>query len=263
MAERPVFDPAAFHAWALVREGARRIDRVEVLRGRAAVPGFEAHPTPTLIAALAGVVRIEPAIGGAIDLQPGSAMVIAPGTGHRHTPLRAGAAGYDQGFIRGRSDIVLVVGGRRWWVTIPAEPSRALAERLFTARDGDVRRRLAGELMTQFTDSLAFALPEPPLPARRMIEYLRAHRYRPIRAEDVARASGLGRCRAFALFRTHFGETPGSMLARDRIALARHLLREGASVAECARRAGFSSPDHLGRAFRRIHGASPTEWRRP
>ncbi len=236
----------------------RRVTRISSLRGDEG----ETHTVPTLAVGMAGVVRIERPHARPLDLAAGEAALIAPGARHRHVPLKAGSAGYFQGFMLGRSDIELAMNGRTWSLVIPESPSRSLLERACLPVTGE-SQRLA--LVRE-----ALKMPEPggaqvvaPMPAavKRMWLFLRQKRLSPIGAAAVLHASGLGATRAHLLFRTYFGETPHRLLNRHRLEYACHLLACGEAVATVAAACGFRSRLHFTAAFRAVHHLSPRQWR--
>jgi AraC-like DNA-binding protein len=59
------------------------------------------------------------------------------------------------------------------------------------------------------------------------------------------------------------GEPPLTYLARRRMTLAADLLveQDGATIADVARTVGYSDPFAFSAAFKRIRGASPSEFR--
>ena len=100
---------------------------------------------------------------------------------------------------------------------------------------------------------------------RRLARALTALHERPHHAWTVAELAGLaGMSRAG--FAAHFqhvvGSAPGDYLTRWRIALAQQRLQQRRPLALIADEVGYESPSALARAFRRITGASPTEWQR-
>lgn len=82
-------------------------------------------------------------------------------------------------------------------------------------------------------------------------------------AGDLARAAGMSRTRFFDRFSELVGEPPARYLARWRVQAAADLLRRGAmSLAEVAETVGYGSEDGLSRAFKRVLGVGPAEYRR-
>ncbi|HYE06720.1 MAG TPA: AraC family transcriptional regulator [Planctomycetota bacterium] len=219
--------------------------------------GLHAHPGTTLVIALAGVVRVERA-RGRVDLLAGEAAVVTAGTWHHHADVRRGSACLMIGAVP-RSLELLVQSGGLWWAGVSArEPGTSRLERLPRAGEGErvrLAQALAGEALR--------ATPLSPVPpaVRRMLSYLRRNRLRRIGAADVVHASGLGRTYAHALFRAHVGLGIKQALTRDRLLIARALLRTPLRVDDIARRCGFADLRDLARCCRREFGAGPRRLR--
>lgn len=82
-------------------------------------------------------------------------------------------------------------------------------------------------------------------------------------AETLAVALGVSRVTLWRRFEAAMRRTPAELLREARMEQARRLLRETRlSVREIARRCGFYHASAFARAFRRIEGFSPDEWRR-
>lgn len=81
--------------------------------------------------------------------------------------------------------------------------------------------------------------------------------------EGLARASGMSRSALADRF-THFvGQPPMQYLARWRMQIAAGALASGgATVSEAASQAGYSSEAAFSRAFKKLVGTPPAEWRR-
>ena len=78
----------------------------------------------------------------------------------------------------------------------------------------------------------------------------------------MAQKAGMS-VRNFArVFRSEIGESPAAYVERVRVELARRLLETtGLSVEDVAEAAGFGTPEPLRRAFARLVGISPREYR--
>lgn len=217
-------------------------------------PGDEVgtHPSPTVVVALRGVVRLERPRRSPIDLQPGDAAAIAPGAAHRHAPLRRGSATLDLGFDYEGCDLLLRTPDTTVAALLPTHPALALAKRLL---DGD--RIALPELLAQVLERPLRDVRPLPAAAERMRDRIRTHGLTPISAADVARAGGLAPSRAWQLFKAHFGCTPRQALERRRCAVAASLLDAGVGVAEAARRCGFRDRGTFSRAYVRVHGVTP------
>lgn len=257
---KPRSETAVADLWAQVRGLGASLRSVTVLAEAPPTDGGEVHIVPTLVAALAGVVRIQTS-RTKVDLHPGEAALIPPGVSHEHAPLKPGAASLAQGFLLGRSDVELSTATGQTWFTISDRPARSCLEAALGQRG---RAQVA--LVREALGGLAGRglIPVPPMPAavRRMWMYLRRRRLEPIEASDCIRASGLGQTQAHEVFKAYFGETPLQMLQRHRLDYACHLLRLGRSVTEAAVWAGFSSRRHLTAVFTARMGVSPRGWMR-
>jgi AraC-like DNA-binding protein len=82
-------------------------------------------------------------------------------------------------------------------------------------------------------------------------------------AADLARGLGVSREHFTRGFKRQMGLGPGEYLLRTRLGEAATLLTQSAlSHREIAARTGFSDPSTFARAFRRLFGASPEQWRK-
>jgi AraC-like DNA-binding protein len=79
--------------------------------------------------------------------------------------------------------------------------------------------------------------------------------------EDLAREVGLSRSTLAERFTHLVGEPPIQYLARWRMQVAAGLLAEGAKVASAARAVGYASEAAFSRAFKKIVGTPPGNWR--
>ena len=106
-----------------------------------------------------------------------------------------------------------------------------------------------------------------PAYVRRAEDFMRANAAAPIRMEQVAAAAGCSVRTLGSVFRRFCHTTPLGALHAIRLANVHAELKDGAasgSVAEVARRYGFTNPGRLTTAYRRRFGETPTETaRRP
>jgi transcriptional regulator GlxA family with amidase domain len=110
--------------------------------------------------------------------------------------------------------------------------------------------------------ALAFARPREPRLAR-ALGIMEAHMADPLPVERIARQAGVSPRHLQGLFHTHLGTSPAEHYRALRLALARRLLIETTRPAlEIAAAAGFASAASFARAYRRLHGESPSETRR-
>lgn len=84
----------------------------------------------------------------------------------------------------------------------------------------------------------------------------------PISPAELASWSGLPAARFARLIKRFFGLTPSQYITQARIAAATNLLRETErTVAEIAAACGFADHSSFTRAFRKVAGISPTQFR--
>jgi AraC family transcriptional regulator len=99
-------------------------------------------------------------------------------------------------------------------------------------------------------------------------EWLRLARERiddelPLRipACELATAAGVHPAHFSRVFRAHFGGTVADYVRRRRVGIAKEAIADGRTLAEAALDAGFADQSDLTRAFRRILGITPTQFR--
>jgi len=230
-------------------------------RDRAIADG-QLHAVPTMIIALAGVVRVQ-RHGERLGLRAGEALLLAPGVWHRHEAMRPGSVWFGQGFLGTWSDIALGGGGRDWYGKLPSQPSRRLLDAALAAADADRCRGLVLDLLRQVlaesVDDQTFG--HPAMMAMLTTMWSRLHAG--ARVEDLVRASGLSRAQAYRVFAAGYGMPPREALATNRLWLAQGLLGAGLPVAEVARRCGYPSAGTFTRAWKRAHGRPPGRMTRP
>lgn len=131
-----------------------------------------------------------------------------------------------------------------------------LTELLFV----ETLRRYIATLPADQTGWLA-ALNDPVV--GRALSHLHAEPRRAWTVEDLARAAHSSRSVVSGRFRAVLGLSPMSYLARWRIQRAAELLRNRPDItlAAVAAEAGYGSEAAFSRAFKRIAGATPTDWR--
>ena len=214
----------------------------------APVPHLHQHHATTLVVCLSGVARIEHA-AGRIDLKGGDAVVVEVGAWHRHATLRAGSLAFGQGFLAGRSDWILVSPELQLVSSVPEQPSLGVLDNVYAATDeAERRRRLAAHLRAFAAErSQPISAPHPAFPAMEMA--LWTHLHLPGTVEAMVRASGLSRAQAYRVFTTCTGSSPAEAVRRERITLAKRLLRDGASETVACERCGFASARALKRAL--------------
>ncbi len=84
----------------------------------------------------------------------------------------------------------------------------------------------------------------------------------PIGVEDVVAQSYMSRCGLYRAFEKHVGRSIGAELSRKRVEYAKSLLAESdEKLHRIARLSGFTGGEHFSRAFTRIVGHTPSEYR--
>ena len=97
---------------------------------------------------------------------------------------------------------------------------------------------------------------------KRTLDYIAEHLSTPFGAAQIADALNVSRNVLDKHFHADLNRSIGYEITRQRIALAKLLLRNSsASVAEIAKRTGFCTPSHLANTFRDTTGMTPREWR--
>lgn len=97
----------------------------------------------------------------------------------------------------------------------------------------------------------------------RALALLHAAPQEPWTVEELGRRVGLSRSALHERFATLVGQAPMQYLAQWRIQAGATLLRETAStVAAVAQQVGYESEAAFGRAFKRLVGRPPAQWRR-
>ena len=143
--------------------------------------------------------------------------------------------------------------------------------RLLFSRDDYAARLEAYALLLETLCRLA-TLPQAVLPAfplmhqreiYRSICFMKDNLRRPLKADEMAAASGYSTQHFTALFRQMLGTTPYDYFLRLKCQEAERLLRESAlSIQQIAESLGFSSPAYFCYAFRRACGQTPSSLRR-
>lgn len=104
--------------------------------------------------------------------------------------------------------------------------------------------------------------PEQAQMINQALQWLHAHSHENILVSDVARAVNLSPVHFRQLFRRAMGVSPKQYLFALRLQTSKCLLMHDRSVSEVAALAGFGSPQEFSKAFRRLTGVTPLEWKR-
>jgi AraC family transcriptional regulator len=101
-----------------------------------------------------------------------------------------------------------------------------------------------------------------PFALQRVREYVAAHLGRAIRLQQLATVAGLSPFHFSRAFKASTGLAPHAYVLRCRITEAKKLLsRTTLTVADVARRTGFTSPGQLSERFRAATGTTPSAFR--
>ncbi len=92
--------------------------------------------------------------------------------------------------------------------------------------------------------------------------YIRAHYAEDISLETLALVAHLSPFHLSRLFRERLGLPPHAYLNQIRINRAKELLNHGWSIADIALATGFADQSHLNKAFKRIVGVAPGQYRK-
>ena len=115
-----------------------------------------------------------------------------------------------------------------------------------------------GLVVRRSSEILAMEHPE----VAKALGFIWRHFHERIGVEDVVGATALSRCNLYREFQRLVGRTIREELERKRLEYARRLLQTSTDkVAHIARLSGFSSGEQFCRAFARVVGATPREFR--
>ncbi|OAP36695.1 AraC family transcriptional regulator [Sinorhizobium glycinis] len=96
-----------------------------------------------------------------------------------------------------------------------------------------------------------------------VIDHILSNLEKPLPVEELARVSGLSRAHFSRIFAASEGMPPAEFVLQKRLQRAVKLLTKTADlpVKEVAILSGFDDPNYFAKVFRRVFGASPTEFR--
>ena len=97
---------------------------------------------------------------------------------------------------------------------------------------------------------------------RRVLDYMAAHALEDVRLDELVRVTGLSRAQFFRSFQRSTGHTPARYMQQMRMQRAATLLEQEQTIDHVAGLLGYTNGSHFAAAFRRHHGANPSEWRR-
>ncbi|BBD06917.1 AraC family transcriptional regulator [Desulfovibrio ferrophilus] len=82
-----------------------------------------------------------------------------------------------------------------------------------------------------------------------------------VKLEELAALTGLSRYAALRTFQREEGLSPHAYQTQLRIAQAKRLMRDGASIVDAALATGYSDQSHFSNAFKQVTGATPRQYR--
>lgn len=100
-------------------------------------------------------------------------------------------------------------------------------------------------------------------PMNKVIQYVMANLDKELTVDDLARVAGFSRAHFSRVFSNFVGHSPAEYVLTERMRRAAKLLAVNTeiSVKEVATLTGFDDSNYFSKVFRRIYGASPTEFR--
>ncbi|MGC4026611.1 MAG: AraC family transcriptional regulator [Mesorhizobium sp.] len=108
--------------------------------------------------------------------------------------------------------------------------------------------------------------PRPTLSRKQLsqsMDYMNAHCFETIRLQDIASLLGLSESYFSHAFKASTGVPPSRWQMETRIGKVKELLsRDSTSLTEIAAITGFADQAHLTRAFKKLVGSTPAQWRR-
>jgi AraC family transcriptional regulator len=223
--------------------------------------GHHAHDEAYVCVVLSGGYR-ERSEGGERDCRRGSVLIHPAGSSHSD---RFGAA---------ESRLLMLEIAPEWRheFTEPqifdAGPAVAIGARLHeeAVHPDDATplavEGLALELMALSRRECIRRSAQPPAWLRRARERIDDTLPARCAVRDLAAVAGVHAAHFSRVFRAHFGCTVAGYVRRQRIGRAKEAIAGGRNLAEAAIEAGFADQSDLTRAFRRVDGITPAEFRR-
>lgn len=101
-----------------------------------------------------------------------------------------------------------------------------------------------------------------PTRLRRVREFVHANIEEELNLKEMAQSVGLSTAHFSQMFRKSTGESPHGFVLRRRIERSKEMLRTAEGrILDIAIACGFKTQQHFARVFRKLCGASPTEYR--
>lgn len=93
-------------------------------------------------------------------------------------------------------------------------------------------------------------------------EYLHQHVDENVSLETLSQLAGVSPYHMVRQFKRRFGLPPHAYQIQRRIRMAKDLLKQGVTLADCAIRCGFHDQSHLHRHFKRTMGITPKQYQK-
>ncbi len=242
------------------------------------------HPDAFVHIVLTGSVKYEVSTRGRtkrFDAIPGTTFILPRGTVDEirwEGPTRRLAVAIDPDLLAGtseetigREDIELV----EHWALVDPHLAAILSAMRADLADGSPAGRLYGESLANAlavylvgrygTRRAASTSPKGGMPGRRLrrvLDYIGENLTRDLGVRELAAVAGMSPHYFSELFRKSVGRPPHQYVLWRRIERAKESLRNPKrSVLDAGLSAGFENPSHFARAFRRVVGATPRQFR--
>lgn len=95
-----------------------------------------------------------------------------------------------------------------------------------------------------------------------IIQYVKENAHKPLSTFDVAKEFSLSQKHLSRAFTKHTGETLVNYRNRCRIEKVKQLLAEPRTIKQIAPKAGFTTLLQMQKAFKKVTGMTPTEYRK-
>ena len=95
-----------------------------------------------------------------------------------------------------------------------------------------------------------------------IIDYIKNNLHQKLSADELAKLAFVSKSNFFKLFKFELGISPNEYILKQRISLAKKLLKENQSIKEVAFATGFSDANHLIKTFKTFEGITPKNYQR-
>ncbi|WP_158211878.1 helix-turn-helix domain-containing protein [Robiginitalea sediminis] len=100
-------------------------------------------------------------------------------------------------------------------------------------------------------------------PIHAIIAYINSHLTSEIRIETLCQLAGMSKSALYRMFTEQFGISPARLVLQRRLEHAKELIRNNPAlkIKEVAYASGFNDPNYFNRAFKKLEGQTPQEYR--